>query len=277
MKKQILLIIICLIGQITLKAHNSIHSREVLADTIANKLEIYVSNGSEELIKDEFSLIKYPTNIWNYIIYSKETRRKKLEVKIKEFISLDSIVSITNKQINYYNITNKEDVITPITITHMRDIVSDQAMQAVQDRTFLDVVDLVSEGIFWIIAWCITSLATYFIIAPWLSAQIYDIEMMEVFGKLVINKATRDGSLWNSLANFGVDLLGGITKQNKIEKAKKKRKQISTCVIGILTVAMCIWQAIETPKKEAKAKEEIQNSYIEVLSQQNIFDHILNK
>ncbi len=269
--KKILLVLFLMFGYIGAWGQRNLDSRKVLVDSIAINWKVYVTNGVDNFIDDEFSLLNYPFVIWNYIAQSKEERKEQLETKMKEFVLVDSITQIANQQIEFYNKQNEYDQIRPITINQVQGVVSDQAVQAVQDRAFLDVADGLADWVIsGIVTWIVVWIATTYVIAPWLSARIYNIDLMETFGHEIVNRKTSEGSTWNKVLNVAASVVAQSARQSRINEARRMRKNIKKWTMGILTICMIVWQLFEAPKREARAKKELVNSYIEVLSAKKI-------
>lgn len=276
---KIVLAFVLLCGLLPLQAQQALSpsSRTALAEQIATDLGSYIDRGTEELVDDEFSIWNIPSSVWGYVFKSKETRKNELETKLQEYVSVDSITSITNKHITLHNKKNPQDQIRPITLGEMQGVVSDEAVQQVQDRAFLDVADLLSELAFWLIAWVVVWLAVRYLIAPWLAGAINDINGFELLGHVGVDVVSKEGGFLNQMGHALAEAFAKDARERKVQEARQQMKTIRRCVIWPLTIGMIIWQVIESPKREARAKEAIQQSYVEALSQQNIISHVLHQ
>lgn len=275
--KKFLLIIACLLMQVNLWGQSPSLTREALADSIALKIGSYVSTGAEEFVDSEFSLLRTPANVWNYF-KGKEKRRAIIETRLSKHINPDSITSLVNSEIARYNRSPRADYIKPITLSKLEGVISTEAAEAVQDRAALEVLDLTTDFfVFPAIGWLVALLVTYFFLAPWLAAKIEGIDMSEALFEYIIEKKTGGSGVLDFVGKFVNTLAHEHQRQQALEAAIAKKKAIRRWVGLALTALFLVWSIIQAPKKEAKAQQAITQSYIEVLSGQNIIDHILNE
>lgn len=274
--RKFLLLLFLLFVQIPIWGQDVVSTREALADTITGRLFEYVEDGAEKMVDGEFSILRIPANVWHYF-KSKEKRQAIFEQRLSKYITIDSVAAIVNQEIGAYNKSHPSSQIEPIAIEQVKGLLSDDAAQAIQDRASIEVLDIASEIAIGVIAWLAVVLAMRFFIAPWLSAKIEDVNMQEAFWGAVIEKKTGGRGFLNSLGQATASAIAGVSRQRAVEKAVRRKKTIRRCVSWPLTIAFFVWQVVEAPKREAKAKAEIQKGYIEVLSKSNVMSHILHE